>query len=83
MLHWISSFLPFCSICLVEQFRWQITLKKWHNIWHADVSRCLPSSDIDAGGIVAISCVYPSAQQYKGLGLGIVAKSRWRNAAAI
>ena len=43
----------------------------------------LPSSDIYADGIVAISCVHPSVQLYMSLGLGIVAKSLWRNAAAI
>ena len=41
------------------------------------------SSDIDADGIVAISCVHPSVQLYMGLSLGTVAKSLWRNAAAI
>ena len=43
----------------------------------------LPSSDIDADGIVAISGVHPSVQLYMGLGLDIVEKSLWRNAAAI
>ena len=43
----------------------------------------LSSADIDADGIVAISYVHPSVQLYMGLGLGTVAKSLWRNAAAI
>ena len=43
----------------------------------------LPSADIDADGTVAISCVHPSVQLYMGLGFGIVARSLWRNAAAI
>ena len=43
----------------------------------------LPSADIDADGIVAISCVHPFVQLYMGLRLGAVAKSFWRNATAI
>ena len=43
----------------------------------------LSSADIDADGIVAISRVHPSVQLYMGLGLGIMGKSLWRNAAAI
>ena len=43
----------------------------------------LSSADIDADGIVAISRVNLSVQLYMGLGLGTVAKSLWRNAAAI
>ena len=39
------------------------------------------SADIDVDGIVAI--VHPSVQLYMGLDLGTVAKSLWRNAAAI
>ena len=49
-------------------------------LMHPDV---LPSSDIDADGIVAISCLHLSIQLYMGLSLSIVAKSLWRNAAAI
>ena len=47
---------------------------------YPDVS---PSVDIDADGTVAISCVHPPVELYMGMGLGIVAKSLWRNAAAI
>ena len=43
----------------------------------------LSSADIDADGIVAIAYVHSSVQLYMGLGLGTVAKSLWRNAAAI
>ena len=80
MLHLISTV---CSICSVKQFRWQITWKngiKFGMLMYPDV---LSSADIDADGIVAISCVHPSVQLYVGLGLGTVVKSLWRNAAAI